>query len=66
MTLPEIVTAVKQGKNVYYDSLRYKVIYDFSKGYFIKCSSTNHIIGLTWEDGRTLNGQEEKFFVLED
>ncbi len=66
MTLPEIVSAVNQGKNVYYSSLRYKVIYDHTKGYFIKCNSTNHLIGLTWENGRTLNGHEQNFFVSDE
>lgn len=63
MNLPEIVSAVQQGKTVYYGSYTYKVIYDIESGYFIKSTSSNHRIGLTWEDGRTLNGKEENFFI---
>ena len=63
MTLTEIVTAVQQGKKVYYGSLTYQVVYDMEQGYFIQNSSTHHKISLTWEDGRTLNGKEENFFI---
>lgn len=63
MTLPEIVSAVQQGKTVYYGSCSYIVVYDLEQGYFIHSKSNNHRIGLTWEDGRTLNGKEENFFI---
>lgn len=66
MTLTEIVTALQHGKKVYYGSLGYQVIYDYHNGYFIKCTSTNHRIGLVWDDGRTLNGNSDQFFISEE
>ena len=63
MTLNEIKDAVSQGKTVYWKTLLYPVIKDSSGEYFIKCTKTNHLIGLTWADNKTLNGKESDFFI---
>jgi len=52
---------VDRGATVYVDSLAYVVIRDSIGQYLIHCQMTNRFIGLTWRDGRTLNG--ERFFV---
>ena len=62
MNLSEIKQAINKGKNVYWVQLGYQVIE--SKGnYYIKCISNGSLIGLTWVDGQTLNGEEHEFFV---
>lgn len=64
MTVTEIKTAVDQGKNVYWSTLLYKVIKDTKNQYLIVCTSNNHTIGLTWQDGVTLNAKESEFFIV--
>lgn len=62
MTLSDIKKAVDAGLPVYWKNTGYPVV--FSNGqYRIKCTLTQHAIGLTWLDGRTLNGREGEFFV---
>lgn len=58
-----IRSKVDAGITVYVDSLAYVVIKDNIGRYLIYCAMTNYYIGLTWRDGRTLNGQH--FFVRE-
>jgi hypothetical protein len=36
-----------------------------TEAYYIKHLPTGHKIGLVWEDGKTLNGKENDFFVRE-
>lgn len=63
MKAEEIKAAVDAGKKVHWSNKSYQVI----KGkddYMIK-GPTGHAIGLTWEDGKTLNGKEEDFFLAE-
>lgn len=63
MKAEEIKAAVDAGKKVHWSNKSYQVI----KGkddYLIK-GPTGHAIGLTWEDGKTLNGKEEDFFLAE-
>ena len=63
MNSEEIKAAVDAGKKVHWSNKSYQVI----KGkddYLIK-GPTGHAIGLTWEDGKTLNGKEEDFFLAE-
>ena len=63
MKAEEIKAAVDAGKKVHWSNKSYHVI----KGkddYMIK-GPTGHAIGLTWEDGKTLNGKEEDFFLAE-
>jgi hypothetical protein len=61
MTAKEIKAAIDAGKNVYWNNKSYQVIK--GKGdYYIKASN-GHMIGLTWDDGTTLNGNPKDFFV---
>lgn len=63
MTLQEIKVATEDGKKVYWKSLAYQVIKDRIGQWLINCPSNGYCIGLTWQDGITLNGKEEDFFV---
>ncbi len=63
MNTAEIKKAVDEGKNVYWSNLGYKVVKDKNDEYLIKCTVNNSCIGLTWQDGTTLNGKEEDFFI---
>lgn len=60
MTLQEIKSAIAEGKTVHWSNKGYKVVKTFD--YFIKHESGS-MIGLTWADGETLNGEEEEFFI---
>ena len=65
MTLQEIKEAVDNGKTVYWENGNYTVVKNDKNGeYFIKASN-GYCIGLTWADGKTLNGKEEEFFTLD-
>lgn len=64
MTLQEIKTAVDAGKIVHWSNGAYKVIKCKNGQYLIDCKQGN-AIGLTWQDGTTLNGKEEDFFITE-
>ena len=63
MKIDEIKKAVNDGEKVFYSSKNYQVIKDKNDNYFIKCLSNNNFIGLTWLDGKTLNGNENDFFI---
>lgn len=65
MTLQEIQKAVTDGKRVHWASPAYTVILDSLGQWFIRCHNGN-CIGLTWADGKTLNGKESQFYVLAD
>lgn len=62
MDLQEIKQAISEGKKVYWSNTSYEVIKS-NDDYLIKCNNNNHCIGLTWEDGTTLNGKESDFFI---
>lgn len=62
MTHQEIKTAVDQGKLVHWVNDLYEVIKDSIGQYLISCKGGN-VIGLTWKDGVTLNGEESQFFI---
>lgn len=61
MTLQEIKQVLEEGKKVYWSNTSYEVIKDSKGQYLIK--SNNHCIGLTWNDGVTLNGKPEQFYT---
>jgi hypothetical protein len=63
MTLEEIKTAIDSGKRVHWASTNYNVIRDDVGQYLIVCVSNSYCIGLTWKDGKTLNGKESEFFT---
>ena len=63
MTLQEIKAAVNQGKNVYWKNTAYKVVKGAFNQYLIVHKQS--VIGLTWLDGVTMNGNEKDFFIGE-
>lgn len=64
MTATEIKKAIDNGQKVYWSNSGYEVIKDNKAQYLIRCTSNNYCIGLTWQDGTTLNGKEDDFFVV--
>lgn len=63
MTLDEIKAAIDEGRPVYHQTPNYRVIRDNLGQYLIKCQSNDYCIGLTWQDGQTLNGKPYEFFT---
>lgn len=62
MTLDEIKTAVNAGKTVHWSNGLYRVI-RAGKDYQIVCEQNGHAIGLTWQDGETMNGSPSEFYI---
>lgn len=62
MTLNEIKQAVEAGKTVHWATRSYRVVKDSIGQWLIECDN-GHCIGLTWQDGVTVNGRPEQFFV---
>ena len=67
MTLEEIKLALFEGKRVYWKTPAYSV-FEGLDGYYIvfipdSAGFGHNCISLTWQDGKTLNGTEEDFFV---
>lgn len=61
MTLDEIKSNVLSGNRVFWVNTSYEVIQDKHGEWII-----NHVlcpIGLTWSDGKTMNGKENEFFI---
>jgi len=69
MNLGQIKQAVKDGKKVCHQTAAYNVVLNIlangEEQWLIKCMSNNHCIGLTWADGKTMNGKEDEFFLLQ-
>ena len=65
MTLSEIKQAIAEGKTVHWSNGLYYVKKVGEDKYVIACESNNHAIGLTWQDGVTMNGKEESFYIAE-
>lgn len=63
MKLTEIKQAISEGKRVHWANLMYDVIKDQHGEYLIMCRQNWSCIGLTHQDGTTLNGKEEEFFL---
>lgn len=61
LTPKQVMQAVDAGNTVYADSFAYRVVKTKSGDYHIVCGT--HRIGLTWEDGRTMNAT--KFHISE-
>ena len=61
MTLEEIKSAIENGRKVYFKNERYEVIKDSIGQYLITCGGGS-AIGLTWQDGVTMNGMERDFY----
>jgi hypothetical protein len=62
MTAKQIKDAVDVGKTVNWAHEGYVVV-KAKEDYLIKCIQNGHCIGLTWQDGVTLNGDSKDFFV---
>ncbi len=62
MTLQEIKDAVDSGEAVCCGNDFYRVIKG-GGGYLIVCTANNYAIGLTWQNGITLNDKEESFYI---
>lgn len=63
MNLQQIKTAIEQGKKVHWSNSLYQVIKDKKDQYLIVCTN-GYCIGLTWQDGITLNGKEQDFYTV--
>lgn len=63
MTLNQIKEAVKAGKTVCWKTSAYEIVNDNKNQWLIVCKINNSAIGLTWMDGKTMNGDEQDFFV---
>lgn len=61
MTLQEIKDAINEGKSVHWVNEGYTVIK--GKHEYLISHARGHCIGLTWADGKTLNGKEEDFYI---
>ena len=59
MTLDQIKSAVSSGVPVHWKQSNYQVMVDNLGQWHIVCSNNNHCIGLTWQDGITLNNPED-------
>lgn len=63
MKLEEIKKAVDDGRIVHHQSDAYVVQKDRIGQYLIKCTFNDYCIGLIWQDGTTMNGNEEEFYI---
>lgn len=67
MKLEEIKAAVNAGKVVCWANEHYRVIRDSRNQWLIVCQLNGHTIGLTWQDGKTMNcNSESEFFIIEN
>ncbi len=62
MTLKEIKAAVNAGKRVHWKNELYTVE-RWKRRYAIVCRYNDNAIGLTWQDGKTMNGEERDFYI---
>lgn len=62
MTLEQIKAAVLAGETVHYQNGGYVVTYDHGR-FYILCTFNGSMIGLTWQDGVTMNGDEREFYL---
>lgn len=65
MTLSEIKAAVDSGLRVHWSNKGYEVIKDKAGHYLVIFRPNGHCVGLTWQDGITLNEKESEFFIGE-
>ena len=63
LTLDQIKSAIESGDLVCWKQDNYEVIKDSIGQYLIRCKSNDNCIGLTWKDGKTMNGEEKDFYV---
>jgi len=66
MTADDIRAALRAGKRVVWGSEAYECIGPDGYGQFhIRCVHNGYCIGLTHQDGHTLNGKAEDFRIIE-
>jgi len=65
MTLEQIKKAVEDGKTVCWSNDSYEVVNDSIGQWLIECQINGHCIGLTKLDEKTMNGEENEFFIKE-
>lgn len=63
MSLDQIKQAISNGYKVHWSNSAYDVIQDKIGQYLICCNHNKSCVGLTWQDGITLNGKESDFFL---
>jgi hypothetical protein len=63
MNLQEIISAIRNGKKVFWSNSLYEVIEPQPNNFIIRCKTNDYCIGLTWLDNVTLNGKEEEFYT---
>jgi len=63
MDAKAIRSAIDAGHEVYWGNEAYPVIKDRIGQYLITCTFTDYCVGLTHQDGVTLNGDSTEFFV---
>lgn len=63
MNLDQIKNALSKGEKVHWINSAYDVIQDQLGQYLICCNHNESCIGLTWQDGITLNGKESEFYL---
>lgn len=68
MTLQQIKDAVNRGEVVCWSNSGYTVEFDGKDYWIVWMAGTGqeNSIGLTWRDGKTLNGEESDFFIHGD
>ena len=65
MLLEEIKKAVEKGKTVHWSNENYTVIRSQNQWLIQwKHNSQINYIGLIWQDGKTMNGNPEEFFLV--
>jgi hypothetical protein len=62
MNLRNIKTAVREGLKVHWANELYEV-QNKGDAWYIVCVSNGSCVGLTWSDGKTLNGKANQFFI---
>ncbi len=63
-SLQSVKDAVDAGKHVYMANVSYRVIKDHVGQYLIWREANKYCIGLTWQDGVTLNCKFDELFML--
>ena len=63
MTLAEIRDAVDGGRIVHWSNDAYRVVHTLNDQWLILCELNGTVIGLTWRDGVTVNGDANDFYV---
>lgn len=69
MTLEEIKAAVEAGQTVHWTNELYRVIKDDTGQWLIHCRPVaghgDVYWGLTWQDGVTMNGSPDQFYIAD-